>query len=253
MEKQFAETFQSRWARYFGNAELPIVFYYTDQPAGPDVQDTKNEERCLIGNLNRVRSGHSFVYSAASPGCTGGKRYTGMSDKLRPNFEYFLSCGIPGKMQGERYKKSPELVKQHLQNHPPFQAPARYLVFKRWDKVLPDEQPVAVVFFATADVLSGLFTWANYDEAGLYGVVTPMGSGCSSIVNYPLEESESDHPRCVLGMFDVSARPCVPENTLTFTVPFKRFVAMVGDMDESFLITTSWKTVQRRIKADKPA
>jgi len=29
-----------------------------------------------------------------------------------PHFEYFLSCGIPGKLEGERYKKSPELVKE---------------------------------------------------------------------------------------------------------------------------------------------
>lgn len=28
-----------------------------------------------------------------------------------PNFEYFLSCGIPGKLEGERYKKTPELVR----------------------------------------------------------------------------------------------------------------------------------------------
>ncbi len=248
MDEQFAKAFTSRWTQYFAQAELPIVFSYTDEPSPPDLAESQNENRCLIGNLNRVRAGHSFVYSAKSPGCSGGKRYTGMSDKLRPNFEYFLSCGIPGKLEGERYKKSPELVEQHLQNHPPFQAPGRDLVFKRWDKVQASEEPLAVIFFATADVLSGLFTLANYDEAGLHAVVAPMGSGCASIVNYPLEESASDHPRCVLGMFDVSARPNVPENTLTFAIPFKRFVEMVGYMDESFLITESWKTVQRRLR-----
>ena len=52
----------------------------------------------------------------------------------------------------------------------------------------------------------------------------------------------------VLGMFDVSARPCVPKHTLTFTVPFARFEQMVANMDESFLITDSWKQVKRRIK-----
>ncbi len=248
MDTETRQTFQTLWTQYFAGAELPIVFYYTDEPGEADLADTQNEDRCLIGNLNRVRAGHAFVYSAKTPGCSGGKRYTGFSDKLRPNFEYFLSCGIPGQLEGERYKKSPELVKQHLRDHPPFQAPARYLVFKRWDKLLAHEQPLAVIFFGTPDVLAGLFTLGNYDEPGLHAVVTPMGSGCSSIVNYPLEEAHSDHPRCVLGMFDVSARPCVPAGMLTFTIPYKRFLEMFQDVEETFLITGSWDKVRDRLQ-----
>jgi len=49
-------------------------------------------------------------------------------------------------------------------------------------------------------------------------------------------------------MFDVSARPCVPEMILTFSVPMKRFEVMVRNMDESFLITGSWDRVKNRIK-----
>jgi len=188
-----------------------------------------------------------FVYSSENPGCLGGKRYTGFSQKLRPDFEYFLSCGIPGKMEGERYKKSPELVEEYLKNHPPFKAPARYLVFKRWDSLLETDEPMAIVFFAAPDVLSGLFTLANFDAVDPNGVIAPMGSGCSSIVSYPLAESKSINPRCVLGMFDVSARPCVPKNTLTFAIPMRRFAEMVQNMDESFLITGSWNAVRNRI------
>ena len=51
-----------------------------------------------------------------------------------------------------------------------------------------------------------------------------------------------------MGMFDVSARPCVPSATLTFTVPLQRFERMVANMDESFLITRSWDAVKRRIR-----
>lgn len=38
-----------------------------------------------------------------------------MMSHIRPDFEYFLSCGIPGKMEGEPDKKSPELVKEIMQ------------------------------------------------------------------------------------------------------------------------------------------
>jgi len=51
----------------------------------------------------------------------------------------------------------------------------------------------------------------------------------------------------VLGMFDVSARPCVPETSLTFAVPMKRFREMIQNMDESFLITESWRAVRDRL------
>ena len=247
MKKQLKESFLNQWEKYFPGAELPVAYYYANEVSEKDVKDTKNEHRCLICNLNRVREGHAFVYSSESPGCPGGKRYTGFSQKLRPNFEYFLSCGIPGKMEGERYKKSPELVRDYLKNNPPFEAPARYLVFKRWDNLLAQDEPVAIVFFAVPDVLSGLFTLANFDVTDPNGVIAPMGSGCSSIVSYPLAESKSSNPRCVLGMFDVSARPCVPDNTLTFAIPMRRFEEMFRNMNESFLITGSWNMVKDRI------
>jgi hypothetical protein len=34
---------------------------------------------------------------------------------------------------------------------------------------------------------------------------------------------------------------------LSFAVPMNKFTAMVGNIDESFLITKSWKAVRKRI------
>ncbi|MBU4373796.1 MAG: hypothetical protein KJ714_05010, partial [Euryarchaeota archaeon] len=59
----------------------------------------------------------------------------------------------------------------------------------------------------------------------------------------PFLEKDSDNPRGVLGTFDVSARPYVPENMLTISI------TIIENMEESFLITESWKKVQRRITA----
>ena len=135
-----------------------------------------------------------------------------------------------------------------MKKMPKFSAPAPCIVFKRWDKIEMEDNPDVVIFFATPDVLSGLFTLANYDGVDPDGVFCPFGAGCSTIVTYPYLEKDARHPRSVIGMFDVSARPCVPANTLTFATPFKRLVTMAGNMDESFLITESWKKVKRRTK-----
>jgi hypothetical protein len=55
-------------------------------------------------------------------------------------------------------------------------------------------------------------------------------------------------PWAVLGMFDLSARPCVSAAMLTFAVPWPKFVRMVENMDESFLITDPWRKVRSRIQ-----
>lgn len=247
MDAGFKEMFMEQWEKYFRRSELPIIYYYTDVVREHDVKSSEVVDRCLIGNLKRVREGFPFVYDAHTPGCSGGKRYSGFSQSLRPKFEYFLSCGIPGEVEGERYKRDPILVEQYLKQHPPFEALGKYLVFKRWDMLTVEEEPLAVVFFASGDVLSGLFALANYDFAEPDGVIAPMGAGCGSIIGYPLEQAKSTQPRVVLGMFDVSARPHVGSDELTFTIPFSRFKQLVGYMDESFLITNSWQKVMARL------
>jgi len=248
MNARFQQDFLTKWEKYFPGAALPVAYWYTDEVSEDDRRDSRDEEHCVVASFQRVRQGHAFVYGKGSPGCRGWARYTGFSETLRPNFEYFLSCGIPGELEGERYKQSPELVKSYLESHPPFEAPARWLVFKRWDKLSLEDEPFAVIFFAAADVLSGLFALANYDRSDPHGVIAPMGSGCAQIVGYPWLEAHADAPRCVLGMFDVSARPQVRPGELTFTVPFARFEQMVANMDESFLITASWDRVRARMR-----
>ena len=130
---------------------------------------------------------------------------------------------------------------------PQFKAPARFIIFKRFDILEQSDDPDAVIFFATADVLSGLFTLANYDEAEPNGVFCPFSVGCGSIVQYPYLEKDSTRPKAVIGMFDVSARPYVPKETLTFAVPINKFIRMVHNRGESFLITRSWEKVRKRL------
>ena len=109
------------------------------------------------------------------------------------------------------------------------------------------DDPKVVISFAEPDVLAGLFTLASFDEADPNGVMAPFGSGCSTIVYYPYLQSESRRPKGVIGMFDISARPFVPKNVLTFSVPMNKFITMIENMGESFLITDSWRKVQKRL------
>jgi len=246
MKQGLKQKFLDRWRKYFPEAELPIAFYYTDNAAGAQLFRISEDQHCFIGNLLAIRQGKTLCFDTKSIACFGGKRYLGFSQNLMPNFEYFLSCGIPGKLEGERYKKTPELVRELLKAVPTFVAPAPFIVFKRWDMLDEDDLPQVVIFFAPPDVLSGLFTLANYDEPTNEAVFCPMGAGCGTIVQYPLNECQSARPRAVLGMFDVSARPGVDSTSLTFSIPMQKFERMVDDMEESFLTTASWEKVKAR-------
>ncbi len=245
MDLSIKQKFLDRWARYFSTAELPIAYYYTDREDLPGRPEP--ELHCILNQLARVRKGRPLYLDLESIDCIGGKRYLGFKQTLRPNFNYFLSCGIEGELEGERYKKSPQIVAELMEHQRPFHAPGKGILFKRWDCLEADDDPIAVIFFATPDVLSGLFSLANYDVAHPNGVISPMGSGCSSIVYYPYHEGLSAEPRAVLGMFDPSARPYVPAGMLTFSVPWGKFTRMLENMEQSFLVTPTWKKIKTRI------
>jgi uncharacterized protein (DUF169 family) len=248
MDIKFKEDFIVLWKRFFGEAELPIAFYYTDEEGHAELMKPGTVRRCVIAALSLVRKGKALCFDAESIGCFGGQRYLGFRETEEPDIEYFLSCGIPGKVEGERYKKTPEIVAESVKLVPSFKAPARFIVFKRWDLLNESDEPEVVIFFACPDVLSGLFTLANFEETEPNDVFTPFASGCGSIVQYPFLEKDSVRPRAVIGLFDVSARPYIPENTLSFSVSMRKFERMTRNMEESFLTTNSWKAVQKRIQ-----
>ncbi|RJP74886.1 MAG: hypothetical protein C4532_01385 [Candidatus Abyssobacteria bacterium SURF_17] len=251
MDREFQKEFMEKWKKYFKKADLPVAFFYSDDEKYGDYLKPVDKQTCMIGQLAVARKGQTLAFTQETFGCFGGRRYSGYPTEEWAEFKYFLSCGIPGELEGERYKKTPELVEQYVKDMPTPPAEGKCIVFKRWDKLEDGDEPLVVIFFAPPDVLSGLFTLANFRTLDPQAVIAPFCSGCGSIISYPLAERKSQNPRAVVGMFDVSARPFVKENLLSFAAPMKKFMQMVEDMDESFLITNSWKKVSRRIEKGK--
>jgi len=253
MDMNLKKDFLNRWGTYFPGAELPFTFFWSHDLHGAQPAKEKKEWSCFICDLAQVRKGKSLAFTADALACAGAKRYLGFSDKLRPDFEYFLSYGLPGRVEGERYIKTPEAVKKLTEGMPFLGIKEKYIIFKRWDALEASDEPEAAVFIAPIEVISGLYTLANYAEDEPNGVICPFGSGCSSIVYHPYVEQRYTHPRAVLGLFDPSARSCVPLGTLSFAVPMKKFTQMIRDMEESFLITPTWEAMMKRMKAGTKA
>jgi len=248
MDIGLRDRFIALWNRYFENSELPITFGLGEASGDVQKAPAPNGWRCLVCDLTRIRKGTSLSFDEGSLSCPGGKFYLGYSTARAPEFRFFLSYGKPGVVEGERYKRSPEVVEAMTGHEAHIPASGRCYTFKRWDRLAGSDSPEVVVFFARPEVLSGLFTLANFDQTDPNGgVFCPFGAGCGSLIYYPWLEEQKENPRAVLGLFDPSARPCVPVDLLSMAIPMKKFVKMVGYMEESFLTTASWEKVRRKI------
>jgi len=252
MNPALQQAFLEKWRKYFGTAELPLGLFYSDAEAYaahlPPPTKRGDAGQCLVGRLAAARAGETVAFSKEAVGCPGGARYAGFTAVMGPKFKHFLSCGIPGKMEGERYKKTPEIVEALMREAAAPAASAKYLVFKRWDRLAAAEEPAVVAVFAEPDALAGLFTLANFRAVDPFSVITPFSAGCGSLVAFPRLEAARENPRAVIGLFDPSARPHVDRSTLSFATPWGKFRQMIDDMDESFLVTPTWDRIRARME-----
>lgn len=247
MDTKLRDRFMELWERYFSSSELPITLELSSRDCGIDEAESPDGWRCIICDLARVRKGRPLLLGRKSLSCSGAQYFLGYVRERSPDFRYFLSTGKPGSVRGERYKRSPELVDGFVASDTFLPAGDRRYLFRRWDSLGEEDCPDVVIFFAGGEVLSGLFTLANFECPDPQGVICPFGSGCSSVIHYPLLEAQRERPRAVLGMFDPSARHCVPKDTLTMAFPMKLFCRIIGTMEESFLETESWRRVREKI------
>ncbi|NLH48594.1 MAG: DUF169 domain-containing protein [Myxococcales bacterium] len=229
----------------------PLALYYAaEKPADALGYEGIGRGKCIVSLVYRAaRKNCAAAFDLANHGCPGAGLYLGyrkMSE--RPDLHYFLSCGIAGKMEGERYIKTPELARVRLDGMPSFAAPAPYCIFQPLEQIPAGTEPLAVIFLVPPDILSALVILADFaNPENESNTAVHFASGCGHLVAWPIAEAARPHPRAVLGMFDISARPTVPPEVLSYTIPAALLREMAANLDESFLTTDSWKIVKRRL------
>jgi len=159
-------------------------------------------------------------------------------------------------IHGERYVKSPELVKEFIRNLPITDIPTEYVVLKPLKDLSPeDEKPEAVIFLGNMDQISALTILANYGRGDNENVIFPYAAGCQSIGIYAFREARSERPRSVLGLTDISARlvmkQLLKDDLMSFAVPLSLFREMEENVSGSFLERDTWKHLLN-LKSDHP-
>lgn len=231
------DVFISNYREAFGEAaELPLVFWYSDQA----VSETEKINGCFFKGMRTVRDGKPISLSVETIGCGGGKFYTGFTD-MPTHVPDFVSLK-------EKYKKTPEMVVDFIHHLGVSRTDKEYLNFARIDKIKSFDGIEGLLFFATPDILSGLTTWAYFDNNSNDAVTAIFSSGCSAVVTQAVNENKNGGERTFLGLFDPSVRPYIEENRLSFVIPFSRFRKMYYTMRESSLFDThAWSKIRERI------
>ena len=151
-------------------------------------------------------------------------------------------------VSGERYLKTPQRVHQFIENLPITDIPAKYVIFKPLADVVPNqEKPRVIVFFADPDQLSAMVVLANYDREDNHNVIIPYAAGCQTIGIYPYREAQTERPKAVVGLTDLSARVCIrkqlADSLMTFAVPPAMFKEMENNVAGSFLERPTWQAL----------
>lgn len=257
-----------------GLDEEPLGVFYTDEepeeglsPKPGKLPSYEEEQRhevdfgslfenftCVIGLLWRARKKKTAAYFDAERfGCLGGAFYLGFNKPQLDFIVHYVSTGIPGQMEGERYLDSPEAVRKFFDTIDPRPAPKRFCVFKPVGQLSEKEEPELAVFFARPEVISGLHQLAAFVTGDIDAVKTPFGAGCSDIVTWPLRYLAEGKNKAVVGSWDISCRKFVKPDELSFSMPWPMFTDMVARWKESFLTRPVWELSRKKIAKSKKA
>ena len=247
----------------------PVALLWSDEKPQGAMQFQEGKWGCVMWLAAHAAKGKTAVADIKTFGCFGGGVGLGFGNQYKnfpggeEGFGHFLSDGNANReggkelaekikpfmrgeaydnfLHGERYVKTPALVKKFIESLPLTEIPKQYVVFQPLDNVdIKKDKPQTIIFFVNPDQLSALVVLANYERGDNENVIIPYAAGCQTIGIYPYREAKAKRPRAVVGLTDLSARVYIRKqlgdpNLMTFSAPFALFEEMKKNVSGSFL------------------
>jgi uncharacterized protein (DUF169 family) len=249
---------ESRLVEAIALASPPVAVILTDEKPEAALQFKEGGWGCVAATMLAVSRGKTAVFDRQSYGCPGGGVGLGFGNAYEQRcfpIDKLLSSGDPetakqyrrgNRMaEGERFLKTPELVRKWLSRLPMTEVPTEYVVMKPLKDITEADSPELVVFLVSPDQLSALIVMTDFSRGRAEPAIAPYGASCQSVL-YGYAEAKRDVPRGVVGFFDIAQRHRVPRDTLSYTVPWPLFMQMEADVTDSFLELEDWRELRKR-------
>ena len=235
----------------------PIAVFLADEKPEGALQFKGGGWGCVAASMVSVSEGKTAAFDRRS-GCAGGATGLGFGNAFEQRgfpIDKLLSNGDPEGARnyppnspmahGERFFKTPELVRHMIGRLPITEVPTEYVVMKPLQAVTEADSPELVVFLVTADQLSALIVMTDYSRGSGESAIAPFGGACWAVL-YGYAEAKRDVPRGVVGFFDIAQRHRVGRDMLSYTVPWRLFLQMEADVEGSFLELEEWRKLRER-------
>lgn len=231
-----------------GDMEIPLGAYYTDTRPAEGLSPAQGKHECIINFMRKSRTQNIPVFFAADTNaCMGGWTYLGFSNENNDRIANFVSTGLPDR-GGEHYMPEPASIYRLFEEMEFQKAPAGYCVVKPLSLFQKEEQPEFITFFARAERLTGLCHLAYFALNDHNAVAMPFGAGCSGTFTWTKNYQRKGLRRAVIGCTDISCRPFMKTDELSFNITPDILADMINAAPQSFLTGHSWQAVLKRIR-----
>ncbi len=254
----------------------PVALVWTDKKPATAIEFAPDKWGCLMYHLVAAAKGRTAVIGRDTYGCVGGGVGMGFGNCYREfpggcdGFYRFLSDGNAkdeqGKaiaegiatsgnaemaddfLHGECYLKNPESAKCFVENMPMQDIPADYVVLKPLEETdLETENVRSITMLVDTDQLSALVVLANHEHPERENVAIPFAAGCQIIGVFMYREMDSNTPRGLVGLTDLSARKNVRrvlgKDVMSFSMTPAMYQELEANVESSFLTRQTWKSL----------
>ena len=233
----------NKLAEQLGLTNHPVAIYRSKEIPADAVS---SEIKCGIPSLlmRCVRNGGKYACTKeqiACHGAVGGFGFGGIINRERTCMN--MSQFPPGSEgthhgNGKRYFANPECAKFQIDAIPDIGDGNDCIIFQDLDDAENSGADIEVVVFIVDPTrLTALMQLAAFSRRTEGSAsIAPFGHACQQIYAIPFAEGTKDEPCGVIGMTDMFARRFVETGELSYAVPYKLYLRMMNDMNDSFLV-----------------
>lgn len=251
----------------------PVALVWSNEKPVGALEFGRDKWGCIMYHLVAAAKGRTAVIGRDTYGCLGGGVGMGFGDCYKSfpggceGFYRFLSNGNAQEvgaeeisnviaasgntkmaddfMHGECYLKNPEATKCFVKALPIQDIPTEYVVLKPLEETnLESENVHSITLLVDPDQLSALVVLANHEHPERENVAIPFAAGCQIIGVFMYRELDSETPRALVGLTDISARKNVRKilgkDVMSFSMTPAMYREMENNVDGSFLKRNTW-------------